>query len=324
MSLKLTDIKFEVPLPKMPAAVELFELKAPSMEERRPAIELFRKRFEMGETRTAELPGMTVMASRMGEIQFFPASGALLARDATQEEAFPNEERKWQGVERVKEEGRTVYRLNADAAKKLVAQARGVIEEARFISREMTEPVVELDQWAQMDEKGNVLSSGAGQAMVRCGYQIGGLPVAGAGAKTLLYANPGDGEARITGAFHVWRTPGAARKMEMPGVEEALAAGLLPDRELSVFQKQGRTIRITALRLCYLALPAFAAQGTLFPAFQVEGVATPPLTRALKQPPEIVFAKFVQAAAQKNYSKAGVFAHYLNQPKAELSAAAAQ
>lgn len=324
MSLKLTDLKFEVPLPKMPPAVELFELKAPSMEERRPAIELFRKRFELGETRTAELPGMTVMASRRGEIQFFPASGAILTRDATQEESFPNEERKWEGLERVKEDGRTAYRLKADAAKKLAAQARGVLEEARFLSPEMTEPAVDLDQWSQMDEKGNVLSAGAGQAVIRCGYRIGELPVAGAGAKTMLYANPGDGAARITGAFHVWRTPGSARKMEMPGVEEALAAGLLPDRELNLFQKQGRTIRITALRLCYLALPAFVGQGTLFPAFQVEGVATPSPTRALKQPPEIVFAKFVQAAAQRNYAKAGVFAHYLVQPKAELSAAAAQ
>lgn len=322
MAMRITDVKFEVPLPRMPAAIELFELKAPSREERARTIDVLRKRFELGEVQTAELPGFMVLAGKRGDIQYFPASGGVIARDASREEAFESEERKWEGLTRVQEGDETIYRLKPESEKKLAAQAMSIVEEAGLVSREMTGAVVELDQWAEMDEKGQVRRSGAGSATVRTGYSIGGLPVAGAGAKTVVYAEPEGAGARATGLFHVWRTPGAARKMEMPGVEEAIASGLLVDREMSVFQKQGRQISISRLELCYLALPAFMEQGTLFPAFQVEGMASAPPTTSGERMQPVFFAKFVQAATTKHYAKVGVFAHYLIQPAAERASAA--
>jgi hypothetical protein len=188
----------------------------------------------------------------------------------------------------------------------------------------MTEPVVDLDQVAHMDEKGKILSEGAGTATVRIGYSMHGLPVAGAGAKSIVYAEPRDNDALVTGTFHCWRTPGAAKQMKMPGLEESLAAGLLVDRELDILHKKGQRIRITRLDLCYLALPAFVEQRMLCPAFQVEGVAEGKPAGAARGLTEVRFGRFVQAATVKHYASAGVYAHYLNQPSSARAAAAAR
>ncbi|HEX8688235.1 MAG TPA: hypothetical protein VF654_17105, partial [Pyrinomonadaceae bacterium] len=99
MPLTLKDLDIRVNLPKLPSAINLFQLSAPALGDRRRAIESLTKRFELGELKTVELPDFVVFGSRRGEVQFFPASGAVIARDGAAEAQAKDEERPWKNLQ---------------------------------------------------------------------------------------------------------------------------------------------------------------------------------------------------------------------------------
>ena len=120
-----------------------------------------------------------------------------------------NEFRKWEGIIETDTDG---YRtqLAPDAAKRLIAQTRELLQPLRLIGGEVVSEAVQLDQVAQLDAQGKEIAHGAGQATIKFQYHVGGIPVRGAGAKTLAFAVPGTGQALFSGIFHAWRTVGKA------------------------------------------------------------------------------------------------------------------
>jgi hypothetical protein len=224
--------------------------------------------LKLGDLRAVELDHAVVMASKQGDFHYFHASGAVMARDATAGRVADNELRKWAGLQDSKIGGQRLT-LNPEASKRLIGQASDLLEPVGLLGRPVSSAAVELEQVAQLDARGKELQYAAGRAVVKFAYAVEGLPVRGAGGKTLVFAEPEAGAARITGAFHAWRIPGQAAAVKLPPVEQALAVGLLTDPELNLYRAAGHKIRITRMELVYLALPAFMRQNHLFPAFQV-------------------------------------------------------
>jgi hypothetical protein len=313
MSIKIEELDIAVSLPIVPRTLLLVETRSPSLDERQPTIDLLSRHFGLKDLRRADLPFGPVFGGPRGEVHFFEASGGLFVRDAAAAAAFKGEERPWEGLERRKIGDETIYELPAPRMERMAASALGLLREAKLVAEEMGKPTVALDQWAQLDDKGKVIKAGAGTATIRFPYAIDGIPVAGAGAKTQLYAEPDAKDSPMTGVFHAWRPVAGRSKLELGSVEAALAAGLLSDPELALFRRRGQKVRITRLDLRYLALPAFTAQRHLFPVFQVEGETW------TRDEFKLRFGKFVPAASADQYAKSGAFAHYLHAPKAEAA-----
>jgi hypothetical protein len=293
-------------LPKLPATVPVFELATPSFSDRRAGIAYLADYLRLGSLRAVELDHGVIMAGERGEIEYFHASGAVWARDASAELAHKGELREWDGLEKVRSGGDRV-RLKAEASRALIAQARAVLETTGLIGREAVAGVtVALDQVAQLDAKGSEHAFGAGSATVKVSYAVEGIAVAGAGAKSLVFADPGRKQARVTGAFHCWRPFGSARPVKVPSIEEALGVGVLTDPELVRYGRAGHAIRIARLDFVYLALPAFVRQSHLFPAFRIEGsVSKGELGEAFD------FARYHHAVPPRNYAAADLFGPYL-------------
>jgi hypothetical protein len=305
MPLKLSDLEIKTNLPLLPASLPVFSLAAPTLDERRGSIARLGEHLKLGTLRSVELEHGTVLASKLGDITFFHASGAIWARDATATQGTTNELRKWEGqVETTIDGQRTA--LNADAAKKLIAQTRTLLEPLSLIGKEAATAAVQLDQVAQLDAKGNEIAHGAGQATVKFLYAVDGVPVRGAGAKTLAFAEPVAGQARYSGVFHAWRTIGKAAPVRMTSIDEALGVGVLTDPELEQYRTAGHRIQISRLELVYLALPAFMRQSQLFPAFQVEGTVS-------EGPRGISFhfGRFHHAVPPQAYAAADLYGPYL-------------
>jgi len=305
MSLKLSDFELKLRIPELPSSIPVFALSAQSLDDRRAAITHLGKHLQLGDLRSAELDHAVVMASAQGDIHYFHASGAILARDATTGRGQKNEFRHWEGV-RDSGTGGNRMALGPEVSKRLVAQAQDLLEPVGLLAKEKASTTVELQQVAQLDGKGKEIAHGAGRATIKFGYAVQGMPVCGAGAKTLAFAEPGGGAPRITGVFHAWRTLGSATAVKLSSLEQALAVGLLTDPELELHHRAGHKIQITRLELAYLALPAFLRQSHLFPAFQVEGKVS-----AGERGIGFGFARFHHAAPPKAYGAAGLAGPYL-------------
>lgn len=307
MAIKFSDIDFQTKLPTLPTALPVLALAAPSLDERRPALARLGERMQLGELRSAVFDHGLVMASKQGDITYFHASGAVWARDAAATQGTTDEMRKWDGLVESTTDGRRTT-LNADASKRLVAMAKDLLQPLGLLGREVASEAVQLDQVARLDAKGNEVVHGAGQATVKFGYAVGGIPVRGAGGKTLAFVEPGSttGQPRFSGAFHAWRNVGKATTLKLGGLEAALGVGLLTDPELDRYYKAGHKIQVTRLEFVYLALPAFLRQSHLFPAFQVEG-----LVSEGKLGIAFNFGRFHHAAPPAAYAAADLYGRYL-------------
>jgi hypothetical protein len=305
MAIKFSDLDIQTKLPVVPASVPVYALTAPTLDERRAAINGLGEQLKLGTLRAVELEHGIVMASESGDITYFHASGAISARDATAGKGAVDEFRKWSGLVETTTDGYRVA-LNADMSKRLIAQAQDLLKPLGLLGAEMASASVQLEQVAQLDEKGREIAHGAGQATVKFAYAVEGLPVRGAGAKTLAFAEPASGGARIGGTFHAWRTVGKGAPIKMQALEAALGVGLLSDPELNRYANAGHKIQITRLDFVLAALPAFMRQSHLFPAFQVEGVVS-----AGDLGISFHFARFHHAAPPSAYAAAGIYGPYL-------------
>jgi hypothetical protein len=305
MPLEMNNLELEARLPDLPSAIPVLALSAPPLDERRAAIGHLAEYFRLGDLRSTEFDHALVMASAQGDIHYFFASGAVLARDATAGRDEQNELRKWDDLQDSGSGGNRMT-LSPDASKRLIAQAQELLEPIGLLGRERASATVQLQQVARLDGDGREIEHGAGRATVKFGYAVDGVPVLGAGAKTLAFAEPGAGEPHITGVFHVWRTLGEATVVKLATLQQALGVGLLTDPELELYQQAGHKIRITRLDFGYLALPAFMRQSHLFPAFQIEGEVSEG-TRGMG----FLFARFHHAVAPRTYAAAGLTGPYL-------------
>jgi len=316
MSLKLSDLDLKTKLPVVPQALPVFGLVSSSFEDRRASIARLGEYLKLGALRPVAFEHGTVLASPRGEVTFFDASGAVLARDATAGQGAENEFRKWEGLVDTKVDGFRAG-LTADASKQLIGQARELLQPLRLIGAEVASESVQLEQVTQLDGKGNEIARGAGPATIKFLYAVGGVPVRGAGAKTLAFAEPASGQARFTGMFHSWRTVGQAATVRLGSVEEALSVGVLADPELERYHAAGHRVQITRLEFVYLALPAFMRQSHLLPAFQMEGTVSEG-----KLGISFHFGRFHQAASPRAYAAADLFGPYLTGNPDGISATA--
>ena len=308
MALTIDDLG-GVQLPKLPDAVPVFELSAPPLASRRAGIARLAEALKLGDLRSAEVDHGVVMASERGEIEYFSASGGVWARDASAASEFKNELRKWDGVQERKR-GDMRMTLNAAASQRLLGQARELLDATGLIGREaIADQIVALEQVARLNEKGQEVAFGAGQATVKITYAVEGQPVHGPGAKSLVFADPGTaaGGARITGAFHVWRALGSARTVKVGPIEQALGVGVLADPELELYKRAGHRIRIRRLEFAYLALPAFMRQSHLFPVFRMEGEVSKG-----KRGDGFRFGRYHHVIPPKAYAAADLHGQYLS------------
>ena len=307
MSIKLSSVEIQAKLPSWSATVAVPLMRAPSIEERRTAVGRLGEFMQLGAMRAVEMEHGLVMASERGDITCFRASGAVWARDAMAAADARDELRQWDGLIPSTVDGQRVA-LNRDMSAKLVSRAKELLQPLDLLGKEVASEDVQLEQVAQLDEKGNELRNGAGQATVKFQYAVNGLPVRGAGAKTLAFAEPGNGTPRFGGIFHAWRPVVGQATLKLPVLEEALGVGLLTDPELDRYSEAGHRIQITRLELVYLALPAFLQQSHLIPAFQIEGVVSEG-----KLGISFHFGRFHHAVPPRAYAEAGLFAPYLAQ-----------
>jgi hypothetical protein len=210
MSLTLTNLDIKTKLPSIPASLPIFSLTAPTFDDRKAAIARLGERMKLGSLRTVELEHARILASERGDIHFFHASGGLWARDATASQGATNEMRKWDGLVDTKTDGQRVV-LNPDASKRLIAQADELLRPLGLIGKELVSQTVQLDQVAQLDAKGKEITHGAGPATIKFQYGVEGLPVRGAGAKTLVFAEPGH-RRRASAVFFTRGAPSGRRR----------------------------------------------------------------------------------------------------------------
>lgn len=305
MPIKLDDVELAARLPALPPSVPVYSLAAPSLDDRRGAIARLVEHLKLGDVRSADLDQATVMASEGGDVHYFHASGAILARAATTRDGAADELRDWSGLQ-VSRTGGHRATLDAETSKRVIGQARELLQPIGLLGEHVSSEALQLDQVAQLDARGREIRHGAGAATVKFGSTVDGVPVRGAGGKTLAFAEPSAGDIRITGAFHAWRTPGTATAVKLPSVEEAMSVGVLADPELDLHHAAGHKVRITRLEFVYLALPAFMKQSHLFPAFQVEGEVSEG-----RRGIAFNFARFHHAAPPSAYAAADLAGPFL-------------
>ena len=307
MALRIDDLKIKGPLPELPRSMPLPEVHVSTLEERRWSIETVSRRLGIGKTNLVELPHGYIFGSSKGEVEFFRASGAIWASDTTADENFKNEARPWRNLQETGRGRHRAFTLDRDQSAKLTGSSLEFLKESGLHRDEASRPRIKLDQWAHLNKKGKEIKRGAGTATVQLNYTVEGIAAIGPAAKTMLFAEPVDGTAKITGMFHAWRDITSARELKMPPVENAIKVGLLQDPELILHNKRGHKIVITLIRFGYLALPVFVQQSHLFPAFEVEGVVHDRKDKSRS----FSFGKYYHAAGPKEYAKAGVAASYL-------------
>jgi hypothetical protein len=310
--MKFQQLTLKTALPAWRAAMPVFAMAPPPLEQRRASARKLGDGLKLGNLRAVDLEHGLMLASERGDITVFHASGALWARDATATAEAKDEMRDWPGL--VSPTAAALdFTLAPDAAKRLTSMTDDLLRQHDLLGREAGPASVQLEQVGLLDAKGKELKRGAGQATVKYGYSVEGVAARGAGAKTMAFAEPGGassgtpiGTPRLAGIFHAWRALGDAATVKLPSLEEALAVALLQDPELDRHAEAGHGVVITKLDLVYLALPAFMRQSHLFPVIQVEGeVAKGRLGEAFN------FARFHHVVPPQAYASAGLHGPYL-------------
>jgi len=310
MVLRISDLNIRGSLPELPRSIALLEVHIPTFEERRWCIATVGRRLGLGKMNLVEVPHGHIFGSPKGEVEFFRASGAIWASDTTADEKFKNEARPWKRLRTTGRGHDKAFTLDRDQLAKLTDSSLEFLRESGLLREEASRPTIKLDQWAHLNEQGEEIERGAGTATVELGYEVEGITAIGPGAKTVLFAEPVNGIAGISGMFHAWRDIIGAREVKMQSIEDALKVGLLEDPELISYHKRGHRIEIVRIRLGYLALPVFVQQSHLFPAFEVQGVVHDSEDKRRS----FSFGKYCHAASPEQYVKTGVAASYLIRP----------
>jgi len=295
----------KVRVPQLPKTLPVVSLTIPTLEDREKSVLRLAEQMKLGALKRAQVDHGLVLASERGDITIFYASGGVWARNAALSKSATNELRKWDGVVDTNVDGQRMA-LAPEVSRKLSGEVRDLLTPLNLLGKQALAPSVQLDQVTQLDARGTVLSFGAGQATVRFEYAMGDVPVRGAGAKTLAFAEPESGRPTVGGVFHVWRTPGEATDVKLESLEAALAVGLLEDPELDRYSAAGHRITVTKLEFVYLALPAFMRQSHLFPAFRIEGVVSEGTLGM-----SFHFGRYHHAVSPRSYAAVGLHGQYL-------------
>ena len=178
MSLNIDDINIKSDRFDIPNEIFLKELRGAPLEERQKSIHALNQSFNLGELKTVETPFSVVFGNKAGEIEYFPPSGALWARNSKLENQFKDEIREWSDLLEQRKDGEVFFTFGKDTTKKLIKQAIHLLTDTDLLlgsAREMMQdPVVVLDQFAQLDEEGKEIQHGASTASVSISYAVNG------------------------------------------------------------------------------------------------------------------------------------------------------
>jgi hypothetical protein len=310
MPIRLSDIDIKTKLPRIADALPLFVVKSPSFEDRELAIEQLRTTLDLGRLQRVDVKESICFVGERGGIQYYRPSGGLWATNHAANGAFEDERRPWKVVAEKSREDPESPDLKLDPVEQrgLSEHATALLRKAELMPEQAYFAGVELEQVAQLDEKGSEVARFAGEATVKFLYRAQEIQCDGPGAKTYAFANPGTGGPQFTGFFHSWREIEDAREIRALGAEGALERGVSRDRELAVYQEKGFRFRLTSVELVYHTMPPFCYQEYVYPALYVIGSAISP-----EAPLEsFEFTRYYNAADPASYIKTGLCALYLN------------
>lgn len=307
MTLNIQDIIFETDMPKIPDTAPVFRCSAPRFEDRADGFKALAKRLELGKVKALDSEYGRMLASEVGSVEYFSASGAIWAANAAHDVNAKDEFLDWDNLQESKDaDGLPVFGLGGRNLDQALSLASELIEIGGFDMKHATKPQVKMMQVAEANEEGKTIRQGAGEATVTFGYSIENLPVIGAGGKTLIDVIPVRGGLVPTGAVNVWRTPQVSEKVKIGGTEAALAAGLLEDPDLNIAAKKGAKITIQRVRLGLMAMPAAIHQGILFPALEYEARVD-----MAEKEEHYFIGRVAPVATLKAYEQAGAISSHL-------------
>ena len=311
MSIQFSDITIRASLPEVPKELPVFLVHTPSLEERRPAIDRFRSLLKIDRFKTVEEDGSIYFENGSAGVQFFRASGSLWAQDGRADACFPDERRPWRVVDEPDRDNPKNSRLvlPAEERKRLVQHAENLLAEAGLLSEATRLSSVSLDQVARLDAEGREIERGVGEANVRFLYRLESIDVAGPGAKSYVFFNPGADAPRFVSAYHAWRPVKGSRSVRMTSVEEILKRTALHDPQILFADKRGDRIELRKIDLAYWALHPDAAQSYVYPVLLVEGVIF--FHGATHRREATEFARAYNAVSQKDCAAAEIYADYL-------------
>ncbi|MDQ1733738.1 MAG: hypothetical protein QOK10_3897 [Pseudonocardiales bacterium] len=303
MTLAFKDIEFRTELPEIPRAMPVIQTVAQCAPERTRPVRALAEHLQLSDLTEVDLPWGYALGSEAGQVEFFAASGAVRGRSLKVINAFSDERRDWPDVTRVDTADGAAWAIGEKSGRDLMEQSRSLLDRLGLAEDTAAADVV-LGQWALLDEEGAERDSGPGRATVRFSYAYENLPFIGPGSKTALHYEPLDKQPQLARMFHVHRSIGDARSVEVGDVERAFSA-LLADPLLASRVRRRARVALTGVQVGLLALPADTPQRFAVPTLAVEGVIEG-LTDSDGRPHELRFGRYVPMASDETLRGAGV------------------
>jgi hypothetical protein len=305
MTLSFKDLEFRTEVPDIPRSLPVTRTIAQCEPERSRSVRALADHFMLSDVIEVGLPWGYALGNDAGQVEFFSASGGVRGRNLKVINAFDDERRHWQEAMTVDSPSGPQWVLGEKSSRELIRRSRGLLERLE-LTDEPASTDVTLGQWALLDEEGNERDSGPGRATVQLSYAFEKLPFIGPGSKTLLHYDPTDLEPQLARLFHVHRSVGDARSVDVGDTERAFAA-LLADPFLVTRVRRPAKVAITSVKVGLLALPADVVQMFAIPSLAVEG-AIEGLIDPKGQPFELRFGRYVPVVSSDELHRAGVAA----------------
>ncbi|TQJ30161.1 hypothetical protein [Microbacterium sp. SLBN-146] len=300
MPLSFDDLAFEVDLPKIPDTAPVAVLEYPCLRDAREKVDAFADALGIRIRTSVAVPHGILAAAEDGQIEVFSASGAIRGRHTERLGRYEDERRHWPDVEKIDGRDGLDFVLGADAAKSLTTQGLRILAKAG-IERGHGDPRVVLERWGLLDEKGQEIDAGPGRATVALSYDVEGVPLLGAGAKTNLHFDPSDRTAELARFFHVHRPLREVGELRTSPVEASFGPLLAEEWISRGVQPGAARIVVTGAAFGLLAAPAHLVQHHSMPVLAIEGVVRGDLDGL----DEIHFARYLPLHDEKDAAARG-------------------
>lgn len=299
MPLSLKDLTFEVDPPRVPDVAPVTTFEYPCLKDVRERIDVFAGALDIGIRATVSVPHGILAAGDAGQIEVFAASGAIRGRNTERLSRYDDERREWRDVEKIDGPDGVDFALGVDSSRAVTSFGLRILDKAGI--ERQSDPRIVVERWARLDEKGDEIEAGPGRATLAMTYAVGDVPLLGAGAKTNLHFDPGDGRPELARFFHVRRPVREAGEIRTTAVDDALPL-LLAERWVSRDLREGEAhVSVTGATFGLLAAPAHLVQHHALPVLAVEGVVRGDLDGL----EEIHFGRYLPLYDEKDAAERG-------------------